>query len=144
MEKRWILFWGSTWYIIVYLLFSPNNSYLIILGWARHLRWRIRWHPKSVSGKRHLTLFDRMVFHVVGDRDVPIGTGYFVLLLPKVCQLGCALHVSGDQGVPIGPQAGQGRQGSLPCLMCANWHKLDISNIQAGGHLPHLSHQQPY
>ena len=67
--------------------------------------------------KVSLTLFDRMVFHVVGDRDVPIGTGYFVLLLTKVCQLGCALHVSGDQGVPIGPQAGQGRQGSLPCLM---------------------------
>ena len=90
-----------------------------------------------------LTLFDRMVFHVVGDRDVPIGTGYFVLLQTKVCQLGCALHVSGDQGVPIGPQAGQGRQGSLPYWLGANWHNLDISNIQTGGHLAHLGHQQP-
>ena len=41
---------------------------------------------------------------VFEDRDDPIGTGYFVLLLTKVCQLGYALHVSGDQGVPIGPQ----------------------------------------
>ena len=84
-----------------------------------------------------------MVFHVVGDRDVPIGTGYFVLLQTKVCQLGCALHVSGDQGVPIGPQAGQGRQSSLPYWLGANWHTLDISNIQTGGHLAHLGHQQP-
>ena len=67
-----------------------------------------------------------MVFHVVGDRDVPIGTGYFVLLLTKVCQLGCALHVSGDQGVPIGPQAGQGR--GLPPLLPA------VSQLAQVGH----------
>ena len=84
---------------------------------------KIKWEHLGVTALKGekdlapLTLFDRMVFHVVGDRDVPIGTGYFVLLQTKVCQLGCALHVSGDQGVPIGPQAGQGRQGSLPCLM---------------------------
>ena len=59
-----------------------------------------------------------MVFHVVGDRDVPIGTGYFVLLLSK---LGCALHVSGDQGVPIGPQAG------LPAV-------LPVSQLAQFGH----------
>ena len=63
-----------------------------------------------------LTLLHRF-FCVVGDRDDPIGTGYFVLLQTKVCQLGCALHVSGDQGVPIGPQAGQGR--GLPPLLPA-------------------------
>ena len=62
-----------------------------------------------------------MVFHVVKDRGDPIGTGYFVLLLPKVCQLGCALHVSGDQGVPIGPQAG------LPSL-------LPVSQLAQVGH----------
>ena len=102
------------------------------------------WTIHKTTGSSILTLFDRMVFHVVGDRDVPIGTGYFVLLQTKVCQLGCALHVSGDQGVPIGPQAGQGRQGSLPYWLGANWHNLDISNIQTGGHLAHLGHQQPW
>ena len=52
-------------------------------------------------------------------------------------------QVAGGQGVPIGPQAGQGRQGSLPYWLGANWHNLDISNIQTGGHLAHLGHQQP-
>ena len=47
-----------------------------------------------------------MVFHVVGDRDDPIGTGYFVLLLTKVCQLGCSLHVSTSRDVPVGPLVG--------------------------------------
>ena len=83
-------------------------------------------YSMAINIQSTLTLFDRMVFHVVGDRDVPIGTGYFVLLLPKVCQLGCALHVSGDQGVPIGPQAGQGR--GLPPLLPA------VSQLAQVGH----------
>ena len=44
-------------------------------------------------------------FCVVGVGDHPFGTGYFVLLLTLMCQLGCALHVSAPRNVPVGPQA---------------------------------------
>ena len=34
--------------------------------------------------------------------------------------------------------------GSLHYCQCAKQHKMDISNIQAGGHLAQLGHQQPW
>ena len=34
--------------------------------------------------------------------------------------------------------------GSLHYCLCAKQHKMDISNIQAVGHLEQLGHQQPW
>ena len=51
-----------------------------------------------------LTLLHRF-FCVVGDRDDPIGTGYFVLLLTLMCQLGCVLYFCAPRNVTLGPQA---------------------------------------
>ena len=64
--------------------------------------------PQNVT---FLTLFDQIGNCVANTCD-PIGTWYFVLLLTKVCQLGCALHVSGDQVCQLVPR--QGRAGRAP------------------------------
>ena len=52
-----------------------------------------------------------------------------------MCQLGCATHISAPGNVPVGPQAV-----GLPLLL----PKMDISNIQAGGHLAQIGNQQPW
>ena len=71
----------------------------------------------------YLTLFRLMLFHVVGDRDHPFGTGYFVLLLTLMCQLECATHVSAPRNVPVGPQA-VGLPPLLPvCQAAQDGHK---------------------
>ena len=59
-----------------------------------------------------LTLFDRMVFHVVEDRDDPIGTGNFVLLLTKVCRLGAHFMYLVTKVCQLAPR--QGRAGRAP------------------------------
>ena len=58
-----------------------------------------------------LTLLHRF-FCVVGDRDDPIGTGYFVLLLTLMCQLGCVLYLCAPRQL-----------GSLPYCLCAKQHR---------------------
>ena len=63
-----------------------------------------------------LTLFDRMVFHVVGDRDDPIGTQDFVLLFPKVCHVSLAVNVLDDQGGTGGTRPPPHAQGGLGVL----------------------------
>ena len=54
--------------------------------------------------------------HVGNAQCVPFGTGYFVLLFPKMCQLSLAVNVLDDQGGPGGTRPPPHAQGGVGVL----------------------------